>query len=348
MPRRALQPTLPDLFLSYAPLAQAAFTKLSRPKPTAVFATYWQFAKARQDAYFARLSSSAVQSHDPVIARHRFTNVYRAADRVSQYLIRHVIYGREWPPSDLVFRLMLFKFFNKIETWESLERSLGSLTWDAYHFERFSMCLDRLMAAGKTVYSAAYITPSGKTTFGFPRKHQNHLRVIEKMMTDRLPTQVASSRSLKEVFDTLRRFPTIGPFIGYQLAIDLNYSALTGFSEDDFVCAGPGALDGIGKCFSDPGDFCPEDIIRYMTDEQERAFETYAPGFRALWGRRLHLIDCQNIFCEVSKYARAVHPDIKGPSGRSRIKQLYRPSSRELDTPWFPPKWGINHQICLK
>jgi hypothetical protein len=321
------------------------FVKSTLPTPTDVFATYWRFAKMRQDAFFAQFAKSRSTVEDPVIKRHRFTNVYRAADRVSQYLIRHVLYDREWSLTDLVFRLLVFKFFNKIETWEILERTLGPITWDSYRFEAYSRCLDSLMSSGKTVYSAAYIMPSGATAFGYTRKHQNHLKVIEKMMTAGLPERLTSCKSFESVFLLLCSFPTIGPFIGYQFAIDLNYSKLLDFSEDDFVQAGPGALDGISKCFSNLGDFSSSDVIRYMVDEQERAFEKFAPGFKDLWGRRLHLIDCQNLFCEVSKYSRVVHPEIKGASGRTRIKQLYRPSHRALEIPWFPPKWGINNRI---
>ncbi len=47
------------------------------------------------------------------------------------------------------------------------------------------------MSSGETVYSAAYIMPSGKTAFGFDRKHQNHLKVIEKMMAERLRSRVS-------------------------------------------------------------------------------------------------------------------------------------------------------------
>ena len=67
-------------------------------------------------------------------------------------------------------------------------------------------------------------------------------------------------------------------------------------------------------------------------------------GFRDLWGRRLQLIDCQNLFCEVSKYARVKHPEIKGVGSRSRIKQVYRPTAEALKH-WYPPKWGINSLI---
>jgi alpha-glutamyl/putrescinyl thymine pyrophosphorylase clade 1 len=57
---------------------------------------------------------------DPILARHKFTNVYQAADRVSQHLIRHVIYAGSQDPEEVVLRVLLIKFFNRIETWELL------------------------------------------------------------------------------------------------------------------------------------------------------------------------------------------------------------------------------------
>jgi hypothetical protein len=60
-----------------------------------------------------------------------------------------------------------------------------------------------------------------------------------------------------------------------------------------------------------------------------------------LRGRPLQLIDCQNLFCEVDKYARVAHPDIAGHSGRTRIKQRFAPVADRVPA-WFPPRWGIN------
>ena len=65
--------------------------------------------------------------------------------------------------------------------------------------------------------------------------------------------------------------------------------------------------------------------------------------FAGLRGRPLQLIDCQNLFCEVDKYARAAHPEVAGISGRTRIKQAYRRDTAPL-TAWFPPKWGLNER----
>lgn len=81
-----------------------------------------------------------------------------------------------------------------------------------------------------------------------------------------------------------------------------------------------------------------------MAERQAFEFARLGLSFSSLWGRPLQLIDCQNIFCEVDKYARIAHPDVKGLSGRTRIKQLYR-SKTNLLCYWYPPKWGLNNSI---
>ena len=54
------------------------------------------------------------------------------------------------------------------------------------------------------------------------------------------------------------------------------------------------------------------------------------------------MIDCQNIFCEISKYARVAHPEIPGKLGRTKIKQKYKQKSADLIAPpYLPPKWGL-------
>ena len=86
------------------------------------------------------------------------------------------------------------------------------------------------------------------------------------------------------------------------------------------------------------------DLIHYMMDQQEREFASFGVDFRTLWGRPLQLIDCQNLFCEVGKYARVRHPELRGISARARIKQHFVPSAKRLSV-WYPPKWCINDRI---
>jgi hypothetical protein len=310
------------------------------PTPTYVLDTYWKFAAERQEILFNRINGVTQLTADPILLKHKFTNAYRAADRVSQYLIREIIYKGDQTPNELLFRILLFKLFNKIETWELLQHELGTLTWADFSFELYNNVLQQARNAGEPIYSGAYIMASGRSSFGHAKKHQNHLKLIEQMMHLGLADQIVEAASLEAVYGLLLGFSTIGKFLAYQYAIDINYSILTDFSEMEYVMPGPGAKDGIRKCFSSLGDYNEADVIRYVTDRQEQEFERLGIHFKTLWGRRLQLIDCQNLFCETDKYARIAHPEVGGISKRTRIKQLYSGGCAPIDY-YFPPKWGI-------
>ncbi len=312
-------------------------------KATPVFDTYWHFAAKRQELFMRRVTGALPPwTDDAVLARHRFTNVYRAADSVSQYLIRHVLYRGQQTSDEIFFRTLLFKFFNRIDTWEELEAQLGWPSLETFDLERYARVLDAMMARGERVYSAAYIMPS--PPFGNPRKHRNHLRLLQHMLQDGAPARIERARSLRDAFEIVRSYPSLGDFLAFQFTIDLNYSDMLHFSEMEFVVAGPGATDGIRKCFVDTAGLDEADVIRAVTDRANGEFERLGLCFPTLWGRPLQLIDCQNLFCEVGKYARAVHPEAKGSSGRTRIKQLFFPRSTSLPQ-WYPPKWKLNLPI---
>jgi hypothetical protein len=307
---------------------------------TPVFETYWRFACERQAVFLRRCGQeSPPWTTDEIIAHHRFTNVYRASDRVSQYLIRNVIYAGDASPEELFFRTILFKFFNRVETWEALQSEIGQICWSTYDGHMYERTLDALFSRGAKVYSAAYIMPS--PAFGAKRKHANHLRLLERMMADSLPHRLSAAPSLKSVYNILLSYPSLGPFLAFQLSIDLNYSPLLNFSEMDYVVAGPGARNGIRKCFADTAGLTDEEVITVVTERASDEFDRLELDFHDLWGRPLHLIDCQNIFCEVDKYARVAHPDVHGENDRVRIKQKFLPYPRPTPQ-WYPPKWNLS------
>lgn len=337
----APSPAAPRHVEQQSSAAPFVFVSLSPAKPTVVFDSYWRFADLRQRAFFARFRNEpAPWSIDPILNEYKFTNAYRASDRVSQYLIRNVIYNGPTGPKDTFFRTILFKLFNKIETWELLESQLGEIRWDSYRYKDYDRILSTAMSSGATIYSAAYIMASGHTMFGVQRKHQAHLKLLEMMLREEVPKKLAACKSMRQGFELLRSYPLIGDFLAYQLITDINYSQLTDFSEMEFTMPGPGARDGIRKCFSSLGGLSEVDIIRLMAERQEFEFSRLGIDFQSLWGRRLQLIDIQNIFCEVDKYSRVRHPDIPGISGRTRIKQKFKRHSGSIRY-FYPPKWGI-------
>lgn len=311
---------------------------------TDVYDSYWRFAAERQSVLMKRLAGdSPPWTDDPVIRHYRFTNAYRATDRVSQYLIAEVIYNADRPddPAEVFARVLLFKIFNRIETWELIERALGPVIWSKLDLNALSAVLDDAMGRGLSIYSAAYIMPS--PPFGYGRKHENHIALLSKMMEEKFSTKIGKAKSLAAAYEMLLRWPGLGSFLAFQYCIDLNYSRVIDFDESDFVIAGPGALDGIAKCFPDLNRKSAEQIINDVCDAQEREFAARSIKFSYLNGRRLKPIDCQNLFCEISKYARVVHPEASGLLGRTRIKQSYRANPRPTAPLSLPPKWINGH-----
>jgi len=67
--------------------------------------------------------------------------------------------------------------------------------------------------------------------------------------------------------------------------------------------------------------------------------------FGGLWGRRLHAIDCQGLFCELDKYCREAVPQLT--SIRTRIKTRFKASHEPIRL-FFPPKWHLNELIKPK
>lgn len=297
---------------------------------------YWRFAYLRQLTFLRNHAQSVPFNPDAIIESYKFTNCYRACDRVSQFLISNIS-NSESCPENIFFRTVLFKLFNKIGTWLSLSKELGMISFEGFEPNLYSEKIMSIINSGDKVYSAAYIMPSGKKEFGSPRKHENNFLLLEMMLKDELHKKIWDYKNLKSVYEAFLSYPTIGPFLAYQYAIDIAYSGYSEAKESDYVVAGPGALRGIKKCFSSIGGYTAADVIKYMVDNQEAEFERLGLDFKYLKNRKLQLIDCQNLFCEFDKYCRVKYPNIV--VGNTRIKQKYKPNSTPIEYE-FPIKWN--------
>lgn len=306
---------------------------------------YWRLAAERQRIFFSRIRGEEPPwTEDRILGNYKFCNAYRASDRVSQYLIREVIYGEpgSFTTEDELLRIIFFRLFSKVETWEAVEERVGQLNLQDFDVKRLDGCLEELRGEGRSIYTSAFILCANRA-YGFKRKHRNHLALLEEMFDEgRLPAEIDAAKDLASVYEALASYPLIGPFMAYQIAIDINYSEVIDFSEDEFTVPGPGALRGMHKCFEDFGNFSYSELINYMVECQETEFERLEIDFESLFGRRLHAIDCQNLFCEIDKYSREAFPELK--SARSRIKARYQPEARVIDL-FYPPKWGLNDEL---
>ena len=304
------------------------------------FRYYFYFIQERMRIFWRKYAKEERLTNDPILQEYKFTNVYRACDRVSQYLIKDVIYKDldRYTLEDVLLRILVFKVFNKIETWNYL-CGLTDITIDSFNVEKLSRALSQRQQSCP-IFSNAYMMAGSHARYkGITTKHQVWLQMIEdEFIRKRGFEKILRSRTMEEVYNQLRDCPLIGDFLAYQYTIDFNYSPYLNYDEDSFVKAGVGAVRGIKKCFKSYGG-CYEDAIIYTHDHFEELQEKYGyTQFRPLPGRKLKLIDLQNCFCETDKYLRAKMPELK--VGNVRIKQHYKPTQGRIDY-YFPDKWGV-------
>lgn len=309
------------------------------------FDHFWNFTAERQQIFQRRLRGTAGPwTEDPILARYKFCNVYRAADRVSQYLIREVAYNPQpHRAADRLFQIVAFRHFSNIATWDSVTATLGHApTLDDLASDAFELALTEARKRNGGLYTGAFIL-CATDAYGRHLKHLNHVELFRHMfLRSSLGQSLVEAESLASVFALLKSFPLMGDFMSYQIAIDLNYSAFVNFSENDFTCPGPGAARGLRKIFESRGEYSPAELIMWLVDRQQREFDHRNLAFDGLFGRPLQAIDAQNLLCEVDKYLRVAEPQLT--SGRSKIKAAFRPSRTGIDF-YFPPKWGLSDKV---
>ena len=109
-----------------------------------VYDLYWYFACERQNIFWKKLNGEkAPWTDDEILQTYKFCNSYRVNDRVSQYLLRNVIYnGKKYSDEDMLFRILLFKLFNKESTWELLLNNFEDITLKTFNVKDYSKVLE--------------------------------------------------------------------------------------------------------------------------------------------------------------------------------------------------------------
>jgi hypothetical protein len=127
-------------------------------------------------------------------------------DRASQFIVAEVIEKGSQEPTELVFRIVLFNLFSKIETYELLQDQLGPLTWVTYDRHAYEKVLDEARDNGMTLYTGAFQKPAPK--LGYKDAFANHLELLELLMQD-LPGQLSQAEYIADVFDYIVSFPGV-------------------------------------------------------------------------------------------------------------------------------------------
>ena len=305
---------------------------------------YFFFVQERMNIFWERQQGQIQNlTSDNILQTYKFTNVYRVLDRVTQYLIKNVIYKtpHNFTDEDILLRILIFKVFNKIETWEFIENSMGEeLCIKNFDVDIISFILSERISE-TPIFNGAYMMTGSHVKYNnYNSKHEKWLRMIKKeFIEEKLFEKLLKAKTLENIFNLLNEKSFIGGFLAYQYAIDFNYSPVINFDENSFVKAGIGSIRGIKKCFFEDKKYSCEDLIMHTQEYFEYYQNKFGyTNFKNLFGRQPTLIDLQNCFCETDKYLRVKMPELQVDN--FKIKQKFSPQISKINYE-FPPKWDL-------
>ncbi|KAF9074486.1 hypothetical protein BDP27DRAFT_1214332 [Rhodocollybia butyracea] len=333
-----LAPTLRKSNKKHDPDTSPAFITVNGHvlQPTIVFDTFYYWCAERNAINDRRRAGQPYPwTHDTILRDHFFCNVFRVLDKTSQYLIQEVIQKGSQVPSEIVFRVLLFNTFLRIETWEYLVSTLGPLTWASYSRKKYFDVLKQRVDTKHSLYTGAFFQPG--PNWDYRETWRNHIMFIETIMTKNLTAKLQQSKSMADTYALLAAEPGMGPFNSFQLVLNLSYTSLFNFSPNDFVVPGLGAEAGLrkmfGKSYTRAAQRNPSfaiEVMRYLQETQGEHFHRLSLDFTGLGPDHLpmDLADIEHSLCEVDKYSRSKHPEIiDQKNGRKENRRKFAPSS---------------------
>lgn len=226
----------------------------------------------------------------------KFTNIYRELDRNSQWQINNILLDESLSLKNLIWKLMVFRFFNNPETFTfnpnkednqlfEIDNSVitvnkwrnGIPDYDEYNEIEFSNFIDGVRKFGKNPFTSAYIINSqaepGKTRdycytrLVIPTLHKNINKIIATVLSAKKP---------EDIINYLKTFPSIADFIAHEFYQDFTYiSRYTNrkfmkFDQNDFTNVGPGASLGIRLIYPNLINRDQKNGIYRLRDESEK------------------------------------------------------------------------------
>ena len=319
-------------------------------KPNTDFKYYLEFIAERMNIFWSKHNGEPQPWTDnEILATHKFTNVYRVLDRSSQYLLSNVINnGKQYTEVDMAWRIILYKLFNKPETWDALVEEFGDVD--------LCISLDRMLAFFKgyqdknVVFTNAYMITAAamqskvaRQKYGLEdgmRKTEIYLRPFYGAFIDEeLIIDVLTSSTMEQAFTHLKKVPGIADFLAYQLVQDLNYTDLVHWGDNEFCSAGTGTIRGITRTFDIVGKPNYLEIVKWVQNNFEILLKQYNVDFKPLPNHMPTVADLSNCFCETDKYMRGLGIS-SGVNGK-KIKQRYSAPKPAIQYT-FPHKWNVD------
>lgn len=197
-------------------------------------------------------------TENEILRDYKFTNVYRELDRNSQWQIKNILLDDSLSLKNLIWKMMVFRFFNNPETFtfnpkksgvaiqgdlfgapiksglkqaEKISDLIPATKWrngipdyDEYDEDEFSKFIAGVRSSGQNPYTTAYLINS-QAMPGQPRDYC-YTRVVIPTLHKRIPEiikLVLKAKNPEEIIDYLTQMPAVANFIAHEFYQDFTY-----------------------------------------------------------------------------------------------------------------------------
>lgn len=266
---------------------------------------FWNFARERYRILLRRNSGHPWPwTENKVLQSYKFTNVFREDDRVTR-TIRTEVRDMINDPCRLVESLLACRLINRNE---NIRRIAPVLREDGWNFTRIKKRLEGV----KPLIGSAYmiVTPAG---FNKLDGINEIIKPVKEKLLDYVGSIKPNSTPMQDVWGWFTQFPFIGPFIAYEVVLDIRRTPLLGNPPDRNVWAavGPGSARGAGwvlegrPIFNYTNKTTHSSVILVM---QALLLESIICS--KFWPAEfpgLEMEDVENLLCEFDKYCRTIY-----------------------------------------
>jgi hypothetical protein len=256
---------------------------------------------------------------DMILSMYRFTNIRREQDKNSRYLIDLMKTHGNRLTYNMLCNIMVFRLFNKIETYELLG---GWIDFENYDEEKIRTLLASA-PEGYHYFTNAYMSSGMKAAFNryMPEEKMSVMNipnVVYKFGKD-LYERLKKTNSPQEFIEVLKFLNGINNFLAYQIFVDCTYLPEFPWSENEFVLSGPGCSRGLNHLFKYRDGLTDEELLFWLRDNCPITPEWCMEHMTDLpeYDRVMNVMSLENCMCELSKYMK-----VKTNSGRPRC--LYK------------------------
>ncbi len=284
----------------------------------------------RQEIWYKRfvLKEPAPWTQDEILRDYKFTNAYRELDRASQWLIKNVFSQNQLSIPDLIWRIIIFRFFNQPDTFDHPEYAVELQPYKNFDpqkmWEQVVTYREKVDNPWHTAYlmNLAFLKMpsdwSGRGLF----KDEAYIKTAFVKIHQAIPkiaVMLIKAKKPEEICHELEKLPAVSNFTSHEFYIDFCYAArywkksIMKFNEDDFTNVGPGASLGIRLIFP---SLLPKEQIQgiHMLKALSKDMLAELGDFKYLhWNRQFNryvvsmvgnyqLTNIEFYLCEMAKY----------------------------------------------